>query len=263
MRATVAKISPALLADNKSDWNHVYFALGHTPTAAKYSPRSIGIAEVAKRLEAILTAFTPEMSTFCVRHMTARNEELHTGLASFEDLGEAGWHGPYYAVCETLLETLDKDLLYLFGTAEAKVARTIIKAANDKSAKTIGKAIAAHRKTWTTKAKGEKTTLKRQALVWATRHDGHRVTCPSCKSAAIVTGSPAGTPVQTMKDGLVTEKQHMLPAHFECVACGLKIAGLSHLTAAGLGDGFTSTTTYDPAEIYAQEPEYEPDFNEM
>lgn len=263
LRAALAKVSPILLADNKSDWNHIYFALGHTPTAAKYSPRSIGIAEVAKRLEAVLTAFTPEMSTFCIRHMTTRNEELHTGLASFDDLGAAGWQGQYYAACETLLQTLDKDLAYLFGAAEAEVARAMIKAANDKSAKAIVKTIAIHRKTWTARSKSEKSTLKRQALVWATRHYGHRVTCPSCNCTAIVTGSAAGTPIQAMKDGLVTEKQHMLPAHLECVACGLKIAGLSHLTAAGLGDGFTSTTTFDPAELYAQEPDYEPDFNEM
>jgi hypothetical protein len=55
----------------------------------------------------------------------------------------------------------------------------------------------------------------------------------------------------------------MLPAHFECVACGLKVAGLSYLMAAGLGDGFTGTVTFDVGELYPQEPEFEPDFNEM
>lgn len=43
----------------------------------------------------------------------------------------------------------------------------------------------------------------------------------------------------------------------------MKISGLSQLTAIGLGDGFTATYSYDAAELYAQEPEYVPDFNEM
>jgi hypothetical protein len=69
----------------------------------------------------------------------------------------------------------------------------------------------------------------------------------------------------------------MLPSAFECVACGLKIAGLSKLSACGLGDAFTATTTLTPAEyfgLYTEqdldearasggEPEYEEDFNEF
>jgi ribosomal protein L37AE/L43A len=35
---------------------------------------------------------------------------------------------------------------------------------------------------------------------------------------------------------------------FECVACGLKISGLSYLSACGLGDTYTGTFTYDAAE---------------
>jgi len=70
----------------------------------------------------------------------------------------------------------------------------------------------------------------------------------------------------------------MLPSAFECVACGLKIAGLSKLSACGLGDGFIATSTLSPAEFFglyterdleeAQasastgEPEWEEDFNE-
>jgi hypothetical protein len=68
----------------------------------------------------------------------------------------------------------------------------------------------------------------------------------------------------------------MLPSAFECVACGLKISGLSKLSACGLGDAFVSTTNLSPAEFFglyteqdldearasAAEPEYEEDFHE-
>ena len=42
----------------------------------------------------------------------------------------------------------------------------------------------------------------------------------------------------------------MLPSAFECIACGLKISGLSKLSACGLGDAFTSTTRMTPAEYF-------------
>lgn len=73
------------------------------------------------------------------------------------------------------------------------------------------------------------------------------------------------------------QKQMMLPSEFECVACGLKISGLSKLSACGLGDAFTSTSIMTPAEffgLYTQqdleearaegaEPQWEEDFNEL
>lgn len=68
-------------------------------------------------------------------------------------------------------------------------------------------------------------------------------------------------------------RQKMLPRTFECIACRLKIKGLSKLRAAGLGDEFIATTTYSPADffgLYTEEdlekarnefPIEEPDFN--
>ena len=71
-------------------------------------------------------------------------------------------------------------------------------------------------------------------------------------------------------------KQTMLPSALKCIACGLKITGLSKLSACGLGDAFISTTTLTPAEFFGLyteqdlaearssggEPEWEEDFNE-
>jgi hypothetical protein len=261
LRAALARISRTLLAD-RQDWNNLYFALGHVPRVPKFVAKSIGAVEVATRLEIILTAFTPEMKNFCIRHLTTRNEELHTGAAAFEQLG-AGWMPSYYAACDVLLESLDQDLAFLVGESEAKLARALVKASKDESAKAVKRTISQFTKAWKATPKPERETLTEQALVWATRHDGHRVVCPACSSAAIITGSPAGEPVRTINGDIITEKQHFLPAYLECVACRMTIGGLSQLAAAGLGDGFTSTTLYEAAELYAQEPEYEPDFNEM
>jgi len=78
----------------------------------------------------------------------------------------------------------------------------------------------------------------------------------------------------TVGNDEVVQRQTMLPSAFECIACGLKIAGYSKLSACGLGDAFSEMTTYTAAEffdLYTEDdleearnvrPEYEPDFNE-
>ena len=70
------------------------------------------------------------------------------------------------------------------------------------------------------------------------------------------------------------QRQTMLPSAFECIACGLRISGLSKLSACGLGDAFTAKSTYSAAEffgLYTEEDleearnemaNYEEDFNE-
>jgi len=75
---------------------------------------------------------------------------------------------------------------------------------------------------------------------------------------------------------MVVQRQMMVPSSFECIACGLRISGLSKLSACGLGDAFTATSTRSVAEFFdlhtdeeleqaraeAREPEWEEDFNE-
>ena len=149
-----------------------------------------------------------------------------------------GWQATFYSACDVLTKSLGTDLAYLFGKPEADIAQALIKASRDQSAKAIKKTIAQFKNNWKKRKKPEQETLAEQALVWATRHEGHRVSCPACGSSALVTGSPAGVPVRSMAGDTITEKQYVLPAQLECVACRLKIAGLSHLSAAGLGGRF-------------------------
>lgn len=42
IRAALARISPALLADGK-EWNNVLFAVGRAPNKTKFTPKSAGI----------------------------------------------------------------------------------------------------------------------------------------------------------------------------------------------------------------------------
>jgi hypothetical protein len=264
-RAALAHVSPVLLADQK-EWNNLYYALGFEPKATKFVPKSADIATVLARLREILPNFTPELESFSVRQMSRRNEELHAGSAPFDKLGTSAWLATFYETSDALLTSMNETLAVLVGDEQATVAADMIVAAKDQAAKSIGKTVAAHKTIWEGKDKAEREDLATQAAAWATRNNGHRVKCPACDSTALVIGSPVAAPKKSLDGDLIVEKQTYLPSKFECMACGLKIAGYSHLNACGLGDSYTATFEYDAIEYYAPPPDpddfYEPDFNE-
>lgn len=262
-RAALANISPALLAEPKS-WSNLYFSLGHSPTAPKFIPKSIDISEVFARLRDTVPSFTTELEGFSAQHVSRRNEELHAGSSPFDGLS-TGWLARFYETAAVLLVGMGDDLASLIGDEESKLATQLIEASKDESAKAVAKAIAAYKTVWESKEAKEKTKLTQQASVWSTRQTGHRVVCPACANEALVQGGPISQPIRKLDGDLIVETQEYLPSKFECVACQLKIAGLSQLSACGLGSTYKSTSTYDAAEYYAPEDEhhgYEDDNNE-
>lgn len=253
-RASLAKTSPTLLADLKS-WSNLYFSLGHTPNVSKFIPKSIDISEVFSRLRDINPAFTSELEGFSAKHISLRNEELHAGSTPFDGL-RTNWLAKFYEACAVLLASIDEELDILFGDEESLVAVKLISASKDESAKAVAKAISAHKTVWETKDAEEKENLTKKSVAWATRQAGHRVICPSCDNEALVTGGPISGPIRKLDGDLIVEAQEYLPSKFECIACQLKIAGLSQLSACGLGATYKSTSTYDAAEYYAPEDEH-------
>jgi hypothetical protein len=270
-RAALANISPILLADAKN-WQNLLHALGRAPTAKLFSPTSISTREVLARLTELVPEFTKEVAGFCSQHIDRRNTELHSGESAFSGLGTSEWLPRYYKACKILLEAMGKDLS-CFAAASDK-AEEMVNSLADEAAKAVQKEINAHAKVWQGKPDQERDTALLQARSWATRHAGHRVVCPACQSPALLQGSPSGSVSTTIGDDEVIQRQTLLPTAFECIACGLKIAGYSKLSACGLGDAFTETSVYTAAEffeLYTEEdleearagmPEYEPDFNE-
>jgi hypothetical protein len=254
-RAALANISPALLAEGDKNWSNLYYALGFTPTEEKFSPKSIAISEVFKRLAAILPSFTKEHESFGITHTGRRNSELHSGELSFDGVKGSSWQPRFYQLCEVLLVSMGMTLKDFVGDAEA-VARQLIESAADDTAKAVKGDVDAHQKVWLAKNEAERNTLISQASVWATRQSGHRVSCPACTSQALVIGAPVSAPVKKLSDDEIIETQEYLPNQFECIACGLKVAGLSRLTVIGLGDRYKKKQVYDAAEYYAPEDDY-------
>ncbi|MDF2863903.1 MAG: hypothetical protein K0S02_4175 [Achromobacter mucicolens] len=255
-RAALANVSPALLAETDKNWFSLYHALGFTPTEEKFAPRSIAVSEVFKRLTAILPHFNKEHEGFGILHTGRRNAELHTGEPAFDGIKASAWQPRFYQTCEVLLSSIGETLDGFVGRDEAKVARDLIDAAADESAKAVKGEVEAHKRVWLAKGEQERSKLRAQASVWASRQAGHRVTCPSCASQALVAGAAVSAPVQRLNDGQITETQEHLPNQFECIACRLRILGLSRLTVVGLGDRYKKTQVYDAAEYYAPDDDY-------
>lgn len=247
-RATLANVSPVLLAD-PSEWANTYFALGHTPNLKKFKPKSIGTAEVLSRLQTIYPDFK-ESADFCSLHTSMRNAELHSAEMPFESLRIADWQWKFYLACEILLKKFGAELEDLFSSEESAAAREHIKAAQDKAAKAVLGTVNSFSEVWKAKSQEEREKFSEQASIWASRQEGHVVICPSCACDSLIDGTPISAPRRNLDEDMVVETQAMAPSRFQCIACGLKINGLSHLIAAGIGDRFKMTATYAASDYF-------------
>lgn len=246
-RAALSHISPVLLADG-DNWRNSAFAIGLAPTTKKFRPISIPIAEVVKRLEELIPEFGREHADFCAIHANRRNEELHTGSLSFSGLGTSLWLADFYGTCQILLESMGRNISELFSNPSEVIE--IIDSKSDETAKAVNKDISAYRQVWQNLEQKERERLKDRSSTMVSRRLGHVVDCPACLSRALLSGSPSGAVSTSIDDGEVVQKQTMMPTSFECKACGLKIDGLSKLSACNLGDAFTGTTTISPSEYF-------------
>ena len=151
------------------------------------------------------------------------------------------------------------------GKERASVASDLISTQAGESAKSVNRKVRLYEEVWNDKDSEQKARLSLQASTWATKQTGHRVSCPACKSDAIVSAKPISVPIQNISGDEITETLEYLPAVFECVACQLKISGLSNLIASGLGEAYKATFTYDAYDLFLPDDDYrgyEPDFNE-
>ena len=246
-RASLAHISPVLLAD-KDNWRNLMHALGADPTEKKFTPSSLSFAEVLNRLLELLPEFTGEMAKFCAIHSGRRNAELHSGELTFASVGTSEWLPSFYESCKVLLESMGKQLSSFVSNPES--AEDMIASLKDAAAKAVQGDIKAHRQVWSNMDKGDQEIARAQAEARATPQTGHRVACPACSSPALVQGDAAGTVTTNIKDGDVVKRQTMVPSIFACLACGLRVSGLSKLSACGLGNAFTWTSTYSAAEFF-------------
>lgn len=249
VRATVANVSPVLLADSK-DWNNLLHALEQPTKKQKFVAKSASITELIQRVEDLVDGFTREHSNFCASQVARRNSEVHSGNMPFEYLGTSSWLPSFFTVSQILANEISESLESLFGNEVAEQAKEEISALKDDTANAVKGTITAHKTVWSDKTPEEQEQARKQADTVSLRHYGHRVNCPACGSTALLHGKSAGEAKKEVSDDGIIERQVMRPETFQCVACGLKINGYSKLRAADLGDTYISTSHYDAIEYF-------------
>ncbi|CAD6881565.1 hypothetical protein [Methylomonas albis] len=249
VRATVANVSPVLIADSK-DWNNLLHALSKPTKKQKFVAKSASISELIQRVEDLADGFTREHSNFCASHVARRNSEVHSGNMPFENIGTSSWLPSFFTVCQVLASEIGESLESLFGSDIAEQAKEEIDAQKDDKANAVKDTISAHKTVWGDKTFEEQEQARKQAATVSLRHYGHRVNCPACGCTALLHGKSAGEVKKEVSDDGIIERQVMRPETFQCVACGLKINGYSKLRAADLGDTYISTSHYDAIEYF-------------
>lgn len=249
VRATIANVSPVLIADSK-DWNNLLHALDKPSKKQKFVAKSAPISELIQRVEDLADGFTREHSNFCASHLARRNSEVHSGNMPFENIGTSLWLPSFFTVCQVLASEIGESLESLFGSDIAEQAKEEVEAYKDDKSNAVKDTIAAHKTVWGDKTLEEQEQARKQAATVSLRHYGHRVNCPACGCTALLQGKAAGEVKKEVSDDGIIERQVMRPETFQCVACGLKISGYSKLIASGLGDTYTATSHYDAFEYF-------------
>jgi len=251
LRSAVAKISPTLLAEPDKNHRNLLHVLGIE--SSNHKRKSIPITQVNVLCKQLIPNFRDEQSNTVSAMITRRNDELHSGSASFNEYPTQQWIAGFYEVCKILCEFQDESLETLLGEEIEKEAKELIKTNADKVSGETKSLIAAHKKVFENKSEEEQNSLKEEAEENAAdlayrRH--HKVECPSCKCAATVTGETYGKEVVENKGNEIVVRKTVIPTGFVCTACGLKLNGYNSLKAAEVANEYTRKTVYSPEDYY-------------
>ena len=250
-RATLSRISPALLADQKEE-NNLLYAFGFPGKAAL---SSISARLVFQRCTVICEEFSEQERKRCMKWMSWRNEELHTGHMPFENLMTSAWQPDFFRICSVLLnknETVPENFL---GPAHAARATTMVESLSQEERQE------AHRLVKEAKEKflglefenrmerlqsGAKTAKK----VIEMKPNCKEVRCPSCEGSAFILGDLIRSTTPKEEDGELIQDDVWLPTALACVACELSISGHARVAALGLGNQFVTKDFLDPRDYF-------------
>ena len=196
---------------------------------------------------------------FCDLLGLQRNEELHSGALTFENLIMSSWLPRYYEVLEVLCNHLEHDLDDLLGTDEAEVAREMLKDSAKDLESSTKQRIAAHRRVFEEKDEDQRQLLINTARVQSQSGEivadlAAIVECPACASSGLVTGREIRKSAPYIVGDELVEEITGLAETFVCFACELKLSNISEIRWSGIEPNFTSEVATNLHEL--QEMEY-------
>ena len=256
-RATLSRISPALLADPRAE-NNILYALGFP---GKTVPVSVPANTVFVRCMAVCEKFSKQEYNRCVEWLNWRNEDLHTGRMPFENLKTSIWLPDFFRICSILLEQNETDLDDFVGTSHTSQATTMVESLSQEERAKTHEAVRESREDFQKLEISERLErIKRGAdklqEVLLRHNSGKQIKCPSCEGAAVVVGDLIRSTTPKFEEGELTQDDVWLPKAMGCYCCALKIRGHAGVAALGFGDQFVTKDYLDPKEYF--EIEFDP-----
>jgi len=250
-RSALASISPTLLAE--PDHEHKYLLHALNRGSERIPRKSITAVQVFSLCHMLFPGFTKDDCTAALALINRRNEELHSGAASFDEYPSSQWLAGFYRACNSLSAAMGESLTSLFGEDEASVANETLTVNQNDVRQRVQSAIASHRSVFEDRVEDDRKNAaaeaeKLGAELATQRH--HRVVCPACKCVATVQGRSFGKEHISHDEGEIIVRQAVAPTSFACSACGLNLEGYAQLETAGLGGHYQRRTTYSPDEYY-------------
>ena len=251
-RSTLAKISPALLAETSAN-DHILYAFGYETTSR---PRSISTNEVFQRLLKINITFTQEDLKIANAIVEQRNIELHSAIKGFLDYPVDFWLADFYKICKKLLLSQGLQLNDLLGFSEANGAEIMIAEDDKNIKKTVLDKIAAYKKVYfdlTSDERADKTT-NAQTEIRKNYFKAKIVKCPSCGTDALLSGDIISFSDAKLDSNGIRQERRYIPTKFACVACGLTFTSYQQIKATDLGGQFTIEEYLDPVDYLGIDP---------
>ncbi len=251
-RASLAKISPALLADNgPRDTESILYAVG---IESVKNPKSISTNIVLKRCQKIIKNFTEGHLKFSLKLINKRNEELHTGGSPFDNELINEWLPEFYQVMNVFLDYngqefgnfLDLDdtdlatkMIETLLSNKKKEAYALIHAKKDSFDKlSIDQRLEMIQKSRSPKGNMFNSTLAKN------------VDCPSCEGGASIFGEIIRSSTPREVDGELVQDDFYLPNKLKCYSCGLLLEGYEYLQGIGFGEPYHLKDVLDPVEHF-------------
>ncbi len=260
-RSTLAKISPALLAET-SDNSHILYAFGYQTTTR---PRSIATSEVLQRLAKININFTQDDIKFTNSIVDQRNTELHSGIVGFMDYPASSWLPDYYRIAKKLLQSQGLELKDLLGENEAKAAEIMVAEEEGNVKKQVQDKIQAYKRVFFEQSPEVQAQKKEAALseIRKSYSKAKIVQCPVCETDALLSGDIISISDAKLEDEEIRQERRYIPTKFGCVACGLTLNGYQQIKHTTFGGQFTLEEYLDPLDFHGIDPEEHIDIDDL
>lgn len=255
LRSSLARISPALLADvSGNDGTNLLYSFGFETTS---KPKSIQISEVLQRLTKIGIEFSQEEIKQATAIIDQRNTELHSGIKGFSEYPSSIWLGDYYRICNILLKGQGLSLVDFLGTEETKAAEQMITNEVANTKKQVFDKIQSYKRVFFELPLEQQQERKRTAETEIRNHFNKAkiVKCPVCESNALLSGELISFSDAKLVDSEIRQEKRYLPNQLGCFACGIRINGYPELKTIDFGGQFILEEYLDALDYHGIDPE--------